>query len=458
MKHLFRPTLTRRSLIAILAAFVLIFVVITVFTFYQLFRNKGGVLDVAREAFVESLSLALSEYKTDEQVRTAADGVQKMIDAQMRQAKRPSTARILVWTHTGKQVYAAINLPVQRPPTLVSSDAGFVWYGQRYRVTSFTSPRYIVDVLDLMSTRAMYKPVMLNALKDLFIKMLIALPLVLLAVWFAIHTGLKPLGILSHSLRIRPADDLTPIASEMRYEELKPVVRAVNDLLVRLREKIRQEQSFIRDAAHELQTPLAVIANQTHVLAAATSPDERTEARRNAEYAIERAGHLVRQMVVLSRLDADLQDGLKYFDIAKKVRELLAPLVPAALAKSIELTLDSPDSVMMYGDPDALHSIMGNLVDNALRYIGEGGRIQVEIEHVNDVVTLRVLDNGPGIRVDDRERVFDRYYRVAGTGVPGSGLGLAIVKQAVAQLRGTISLHDGLHGKGCAFVVVLPAG
>jgi signal transduction histidine kinase len=244
----------------------------------------------------------------------------------------------------------------------------------------------------------------------------------------------------------------------MRYEELQPVVHSINELLERLRRKIRQEQSFVHDAAHELQTPLAVIANQTHVLASASTTEERAEAHRNAQHAIERAGHLVRQMVVLSRLDSEQPENQQTFDVATNVREMLAPLVPEALAKSIELTLESPDSVSMNGDPGALHSIVGNLVDNALRYVGVGGHIQVEIETGNGVVTLRVLDDGPGIRAEDRDRVFDRYYRVAGTGVSGSGLGLAIVKQAVARMRGTISLNNGLDGKGCAFVVKLPAG
>ena len=107
-------------------------------------------------------------------------------------------------------------------------------------------------------------------LGDLLLKMAIAFPLILLPIWFAIHTGLRPLGALSDLLRKRPVDDLTPISSDMRYEELQPVVRAINELLERLRRKIHQEQSFVHDAAHELQTPLAVIANQTHVLAAAT--------------------------------------------------------------------------------------------------------------------------------------------------------------------------------------------
>jgi signal transduction histidine kinase len=456
MNRWYRPTLARRILFAALLAFVLSFIVITAFNIYQVFGANDGELDSGRRAFVESLSHALSEYETDEQVRAAAEGVQKMITEQMRRNQRPS-AHILIWASDGQSIYSPINLGSQRPTALTSAASGFEWNGQNYIVTSVSSPRYTVDVLGLKPDQSMYKFIMQDLLGDLLIKMLIAFPLVLLPIWFAIHSGLSPLSSLSESLRRRPIDDLTPIASDMRYEELQPIVRAINELLERLRIKIRQEQSFVHDAAHELQTPLAVIANQTHVLASAKTNDERDEAHHNAEHAIERAGHLVRQMVVLSRLDSDRQDDWITFDVAAKVRELLSPLVAEALARSIELTLDSPDSVFLHGDPGALHSIVGNLVGNALRYIDRGGRIQVEIESQKSIVVLRVLDDGPGICPEDRERVFDRYYRVAGTGVSGSGLGLAIVKQAVAKMRGTISLDVGLDGKGCAFVVKLPA-
>ncbi len=457
MRRLFQPTLARRILIAMLLAFVLSFLVIAVFNYYQVFSDQDGELAVNRKAFAESLSHAISGYETDDQVRTAAEAMQRMIEARMQLNQRPA-ARILVWAHDGRRVYASIDLPAQRPPELGSAPGGFNWSGQSYIVTSASSPRYSVDVFELMPSRSVHKSIMQDFLGDLLIKMLIAFPLVLLPIWSAIHSGLRPLATLSDTLRRRSADDLTPIASDMRYEELHPVVRAINDLLLRLQRKIQQEQSFVHDAAHELQTPLAVIANQTHVLAAATTIDERAEAYRNAEHAIERAGHLVRQMLILSRLDSDQLDDQETFDVAANVRELLALVVPVALARSIDLSLRSPDSALIHGDSGALHSIIGNLVDNALRYISDGGRIQVEIASENDIITLRVLDDGPGIRVDDRERVFDRYYRVAGTGISGSGLGLAIVKQAIARMRGTITLSDGLDGRGCAFVVELPAG
>jgi signal transduction histidine kinase len=455
MRHLFRQSLARRILIASMLSFALIFAVLAAVIFYQFFRQQDGVLDVGRRAFADSLSQVLMGYETDEQVRAAAEGAQRVFEAQMQHVRRPLNAHIQVWAHDGRRIYASLDLPQHRPHGLASATS-FEWDGQHYSVTSATSPRYLIDVLDSITIQS-EREVVMEVLGDLLLKMLIAFPLFLLPTWFAVHSGLRPLGALSKTLRLRPADDLTPFASDMRYEELRPVVHSLNELMQRLRYKIKQEQAFVHDAAHELQTPLAVIANQTHVLAAASTAAERVEAQRNVEQAIERAGHLVRQMVALARLDSDRQDELKTLDVAAEVRELLAPLVAVALARSIELTLDSPDCVPLYGEKGALHSIVTNLVDNALRYIGEGGHIQVEIESGNGVVTLRVRDDGPGISAADRTRVFDRYYRVAGTGVSGSGLGLAIVKQAVARMRGIIYIEDGLLGNGCAFVLVLPA-
>ena len=388
MKRILRPTLLRRILITSLIAFVLSFVVITGYTLLQKFKDQSSSADFNRNIFVESLSMQLSELKSDQEVGRTAGFYQEMIEAQNRLAHRPTLAYIQVWSHDGQKIFTSLKLPVQRPLDFAAVGEKFVWNDQSFIVRSFSSSRYTVDVLFLPANPLVFNLGSFVFLNDLLIKMLIAFPLVLLPVWFAIHTGLHPLGALSDALRKRTTDDLTPISSDMRYEELQPVVLAINDLLERLRQKIRKEQSFVHDAAHELQTPLAVIANQTHVLAAANSSEERMEAHRNAENAIERAAHLVRQMVILSRLDNDYQGEQKSFDVAAKVRELIAPLVPGALIKSIELSLESPDSVMLNGDSAALHSIVGNLVDNALRYTGVSSRIQVEIESKNDEVLI----------------------------------------------------------------------
>jgi len=456
MKFLVQQTLARRVVVATLAAFTLAFVVVAAVVFTIRVQQQESGLDGGRMAVAESLSQALSHYKSEAEARAAAESMHGMIVAQSHQAILQSAMHFAVWSADGARVYSSLSMPAQRPAALDSPGAPFSWRGQPYTVASARSDRFLVDVFDPRPMGGPHLQIATTVLRNISIMMLVTFVFVSGPLLLAVRTGLRPLGVLSDALRRRKPDDLAPFASDMRYEELRPVVHAINDLLERLRHKIRQEQSFVHDAAHELQTPLAVIANQTHVLAAAATFDERAEAQRNAEHAIQRAGHLVRQMVVLARLDADRQDDLKTFDLAAEVRAHLAPLVPGALARSIDLTLDSPDNVMMHGNPTALHSIVGNLVDNALRYIDRGEHVQVAIDVVGERIILSVADDGPGIRDEDRERVFDRYYRVAGTHVSGSGLGLAIVKQAVHRMHGSIRLAQGLQGKGCSFIVELP--
>jgi len=457
MKRLFHQTLARRVIIATLLAFTLAFVLVAAVVICIRVQQQESALDGGRIALAESLSQALAQYKTEPEARAAAASMHGMVVAQAHQAIVQSAMHIAVWSADGARVFSSLNLPARRPAALESPGAPFSWRGQPYTVASARSDRFLVDVFDPRPMGGPHLQIAQTVLRNISLMMLFTFVFVSGPLLLAVRSGLRPLGILSEALRRRKPDDLAPFASDMRYEELRPVVQSINDLLERLRHKIRQEQSFVHDAAHELQTPLAVIANQTHVLAAATTFDERAEAQRNAEHAIQRAGHLVRQMVELARLDSDRQDDLKTFDLAAEVRAHLAPLVPGALARSIELTLESPDNAMVYGDATALHSIVGNLVDNALRYIDGGSRVQVAIEAVGERLILSVADDGPGIREQDRERIFDRYYRVAGTRVSGSGLGLAIVKQAVHRMHGSIRLAEGLQGKGCTFIVELPA-
>jgi signal transduction histidine kinase len=116
----------------------------------------------------------------------------------------------------------------------------------------------------------------------------------------------------------------------------------------------------------------------------------------------------------------------------------------------------APDTLSLRVNAHAMYSIIGNLVDNAVRYVGKSGRVAVEIETHPASISLRVIDDGPGITEEHRERVFDRFYRVAGSDEAGSGLGLAIVKQAVTRMAGTITLGSGLGGKGCCFTVEMP--
>jgi two-component system sensor histidine kinase QseC len=141
-------------------------------------------------------------------------------------------------------------------------------------------------------------------------------------------------------------------------------------------------------------------------------------------------------------------------DVAQLVRKEIADFVPAALARNIEIALESPDRLLLPLEVPTFESVLQNLIDNAIRYGRDGGRIVVELRSVHGAITLSVADDGPGIADSDRLRIFDRFYRGAPrTDAPGTGLGLTIVKQAAARLGGEVRITSGLDGLGCCFTV-----
>jgi signal transduction histidine kinase len=239
-----------------------------------------------------------------------------------------------------------------------------------------------------------------------------------------------------------------------KHDELKPMVAALDGLLAKLRRKIESEQAFAADAAHELRTPLAVITAQAHVLAKATDEQQRADAELRLEAAISRGSHLVHQLLALARMETERGREPAVVDLAQLVRKEIADFVPAALARNIEIALESPDRLLLPLEVPPFESVLQNLIDNAIRYGSEGGRIVVELRSLHGATTLSVADDGPGIADSDRLRIFDRFYRGAQRNdAPGTGLGLTIVKQAAARLGGEVQITSGLDGLGCCFTV-----
>jgi two-component system sensor histidine kinase QseC len=454
VRSIFRPSLSRRIFVAILIAFAIVFAVLMGYSFVEAFLPDNGLADVGRKNFVQALGGPLVESGNADQIRIAAQMADKIIQTQSAQQNARSVPRIFVWDSAGNRVYAPSDLADE---ILAASPLGLSDLSVRgipHRAAAIEANGYIVEVID--SVEGNYVDFLKVMIKGLLIDMAIALPFVLIPAWLAVRGGLRPLRELSASLLRRHPNDLTAVEAPTPYAEMMPLVDALNELLAQLRKKIAREQAFVHDAAHELQTPLAVIANQIHVLATADLALARTDARQSAERAIQRASHLVRQLLELARFDTEPATGDEEINIAAIGREVLARVVPVATAKAVEVSLLAPDTLSLRVNAHAMYSIIGNLVDNAVRYVGKSGRVAVEIETHPASISLRVIDDGPGITEEHRERVFDRFYRVAGSDEAGSGLGLAIVKQAVTRMAGTITLGSGLGGKGCCFTVEMP--
>lgn len=293
--------------------------------------------------------------------------------------------------------------------------------------------------------------------KDLLPDLLLSFPIVLLPIWLAMHQGLRPLRRLARQLDGRAPQDFSPIRQPLRHAELRPLIAAFDALLARLREAVQRERAFVQDAAHELRTPMAVIAAQAHVLAQACTPEARRQAEAAMDGALSRASHLGDQLLAMAALDEQRPPQRQAVDLAEVVQQALAEVAATARERGLTLALDAPEHLPACLDLGAFHSVLHNLLDNALRYVPDGGMVEVMLKEAGGASQgwwLRVADDGPGIAEQDRERLFERFVRGPGADrTPGSGLGLAIVRQAVARLDGQVRVVDGLGGRGVAFEV-----
>lgn len=453
--HLLRPTLVRRVTLALLAASVLVWLALMAFYYWQ---ESGEPAAAARQQQRgEAILAVLSRINDADGARQAAALYADLFNTVYLHAGIPQQFVLQLTDRQGQSIYRT---PGTTSDKLSTADAGRVHLdGTAYQVYRGHSSEWTL----LLAEPAPPPGLLLAKLSsNLSVSMLISVPLLLLPVWFAVSRGLRPLQQLSDSIAARGPDDLQPLALDVTYAELSPLRTALNRLFSQLRVRIGREHSFVQDAAHELKTPLAVIAAQAHVLIRASDAPARQAAGQQLEQAIARASHLIEQLLDLARVDSATTAPVVRLDLAHNLRQAIANLVPAALARNIELALDAPDQLSYPIDPLAWQSVVQNLLSNAIRYGRDHGSVEVSLslQPITDPTVLRlsVADDGPGITAAEQALVFERFYRVAGSDIPGSGLGLAIVTQAVARMHGQLRLEPGLGGAGCCFVVELPLG
>jgi two-component system sensor histidine kinase TctE len=272
------------------------------------------------------------------------------------------------------------------------------------------------------------------------------LPLSLLLVWFGLSRGLAPMKLLQRKIQQRRPDDLSPIDPKEAPEELTPLVAAFNDLLDRQAQTLQAQRRFIADAAHQLKTPLAGLRTQSELAMRETNADELRRTLEHIASSAERSAHTVSQLLALARTEnlrhAVAMDEL---DLAPLVRTVIADHYSIALEKSIDLGFESDDlPAPITGHPILLREMIGNLIDNAIRYTPAGGIVTARVQTTPADVVLEIEDDGIGIAPADRELVFNRFFRVLGAGADGSGLGLSIVREIVGQHGAAVAISDGL--------------
>ena len=462
MRRVAPISLVRRMVASVVLAVVLVGLVLTGYNyqrFNQTVSDHAALMQLAR---VMLQGLRVIDNPHDAQAVAATADI--MLNA-ARRDPQSNQGRVLapLWLELrgadGERLYASAALAGRSLQAQAGQVEAQDLDGRRYWVVRVDDARWSLR----LGTQALaHRTALRWVLEDLLPNLLIAFPVALLPVWLAVRRGLRPLSRLSEQLQRRDADDLSPLPVDERYSEIRTVSTAFNGVLDRLRERLGRERAMLQDAAHELRTPMAVIAAQAHVLVQAPGDLERRTAQTQLQQAIDRASHLSQQVLALAALDEPRQAPAQTVDVAELTRRILARHSPALMARRMELSLQAPERLDWPLQVGAFESIQGNLLDNAERYGREGGQVALSLTvqaaaHGAELLCLSVADDGPGIPEAERAHVFERFVRGRGQQVQGAGLGLAIVRQAAQTLGGRVTLAPGLQGRGVGFRVTLPA-
>ena len=346
-----------------------------------------------------------------------------------------------IWSVDGSLVLRSADRP-ELPPRAVLGFADVAAHGTTYRIYSVIASGLVIQVAqDLAVRQRMAGELALRTAAPV----LWLAPLLMLAVGWLVRSSLAPVARVRQQLAARSADDLAPVAEQDLPDELQPLVHEFNAMLRRLGLAFETQQRFVADAAHELRSPLAALKLQVQGLRRAPDEATRERALQRLDGGIDRASRLIEQLLVLARQQARQAEGAPAvaLDLVALARQGVSEAVADAQVRAQDLGLSGRDSAQVLGHPDALRLLLRNLIENAIRYTPEGGRIDVSVstDAVSPGATLTVEDSGPGIPAAERDRVLDRFVRLPDAPSTGSGLGLAIA-QAVAQLHGTALVLD----------------
>jgi len=423
-------------------------------------------LNAANDAYDSSL-LDPVRAVTKHISRDADEVIVNLPQAAMDMLSIGSRDRVLLQVRGPNNAIIAGNQYLPAPPTEIPP-AGSIHYdalhqGERMRVAALHIPHprgpVIVQAAETYEKR---DRIVLDILVTSILAELVISLAALWLVWYGISRGLAPLEQLRDDISTRSPQDLRPVLHTGQPSELVPIINAINRLLGRLKSSIDGQQRFIANAAHQLRTPLAGL--KTHAELALRQPST-VELRSLLEMIAGETGrtsHMVNQLLTLARAEPDEyaeESGNLHHD-AVNLREISAHAVqewvPRALAKNVDLGFELQDA-WTRGEPLLMRELLANLLENSLAYTPSGGFITVRTEERAGCAAIEVEDNGRGIPDEERERVFERFYRAKGTPGDGCGLGLAIVREIASRHRGSVEIKTPASGRGTLIRVEFPA-
>jgi two-component system sensor histidine kinase TctE len=329
--------------------------------------------------------------------------------------------------------------------------------GQKTRMVSLTfSANGKILQLHVSETTQQRQALIRGILANIVVPQLLLTLIALAVVWYGLKQGLRPLDRLRREVVNRRRDDLSQLDESQAPAEVRPLIFAVNDLLERLKQVMAAQQRFVADAAHQLRTPFAGLKTQSELALRTDDTEQKQHALKHIHTSTKHGIRLVNQLLALARNEPGGQsaDSFTALDLNQLAQECTVNWVQMALEKNIDLGYEGT-AVAVQGDASSLVEMLNNLIDNAIRYTPAGGHITVSVNATQQGAELSVEDNGPGIEAQHRERVFERFYRILGSGQSGSGLGLAIVAEVAKRHGAALTLDDGKNGTGTRISVRL---
>lgn len=347
------------------------------------------------------------------------------------------------WDDTGTRVFQSRNF-------LLIPEQGQQGFSEvtlangEWRVYMMRSENRVIQVAQKLDART--KQAISMALRASWPILPVSL-LLFITAWWVVTSAVSPINRLGQELAGRNADVLSPVSIDGIPDEISALVAELNSLLGRVSLAFQSQHRFVADAAHELRSPLTALKLQIHTLTRARDDKARKQAIERLERGMERASRLVEQLLALAKHDPQSQAaGQGIVSLIDPVELAVSDVALLAELKNIRLGFGNAALAAILGNVEDLRVLARNLIDNAIRYTPEGGLVQIDVDADSASATLTIQDSGPGIEAADQERVFDRFFRVAGTEASGSGLGLAIVKAIADRHKGTIELGKAAIG------------
>ena len=431
-------TIRRQLLLGLLAATLLCVLGAGISLFRSLLEESNELADLQ----LRQLAVALPD---EFEPQTGAPAAQEPEEAFVLQA----------WDEDGQPLPVLPDQPTL-PRYALAGFADVTLRGEDWRLYGETRRGRYVQVAQAQAVRDQLAWQMTMRAGAPLLAFALILALLIVAV---VGRALAPLHRLAESVAGRSPDALTPLAADDMPPELRPVALALNGLMRRFEVALTAQRTFVADAAHELRSPLTALKLQLQVAERAGSEEERRVALARLHERLDRSTHLVRQLLSLARHETALTASqLQTVDLGQLLEAAVAD--HSALADSREIDLGVVETaaarVLVQADPDGLQVLLNNLIDNALRYTQQGGRVDLQAALEEGRPLLRVSDNGPGVPRQHHARLFDRFFRPDGNDAWGCGLGLSIVRHIAEHHQADIALADGEARRGLQVTVRFP--